>query len=351
MNTVSTHHLDLEDLLTVVGGAILEDEWEAHLAACSRCIGEVERWRSVALGVRHLVAATPLPSPPSIDQGQPGWLDPDHPSVPEMAVLAARRPRRRTLVVAAAASLLLIGGGSYGLSVALRDGGGARPAVGRKAPTLGAGLIAIDGCPTLAGTSGTLQQVNGSDLVIMTADGQSVPITTSSSTNVGREATGSLDDIRDGTQVIVNGAESDGSIAAATVGVGAVGAVKMAPANLGLSKGGLAAGTVADVESGGFTVVEPNGTHVAVATGGSTTVVTLSTADVDQLQVGEFTVALGTPRGDTLVASRVEQRPLATSSMPQPPSSFGLASSKQVAGSAGGGCSATATVTALLMAN
>jgi len=169
------------------------------------------------------------------------------------------------------------------------------------------------------------------------------------STNIGREEAGSLGDISDGAQVVVNGTESQGAIAATTVGVGAIGAVKMTPSYPGLSKGGLVAGTVADVGTRGFTVVESNGTHVAVATGSSTIVLTLSTVDVDQLQAGEFTVALGTPNGGTLRASRVEQRPLTTSTLPQPPSTFGMTSPKQAVGTPSGGCSAAAAQTMALM--
>jgi hypothetical protein len=250
------------------------------------------------------------------------------------------------LVVSAAAALVLIGGGSFGLSLALRGGGGgrARPPIDARATTLAAGLTAVDGCPALAGTSGTLQELNGSNLVIRTSSGQLVNVTTSSSTNIGRETNGSLADISDGSQVIVNGTDSGGTIAAATVGVGVIGAVKLAPTHLGLSKGGLVAGTVDDADTEGFTVVEPNGTHVAVTTGSSTTVVSLSTAEVDQLQVGEFMIALGTPAGGTLAANRIEQLPPSTSSLPQPPAPFGMATSKQITPATSGGCSVSAAL-------
>ena len=124
MNAESTHHLDIEELLAVVDGTLLDEEAQVHLAACSACRSDAERWTAVALGVRHLAAAVPPPRTLSFDQ--PPALDPESPSVPQSGVHpVAGRPRRRALV-AAAAALLVIGGGSYGLSVAL-GGGGARP--------------------------------------------------------------------------------------------------------------------------------------------------------------------------------------------------------------------------------
>ena len=254
------------------------------------------------------------------------------------------------------AALLAIGAGSYGLIVAL-GGGGARLATDARSATLAAGLTTVNGCSTLAGTSGTLEQVTGSDLVIMTSGGQSVPVTTSASTNIGAEASGSLEDITNGTEVVVNGTGSDGTIAAASVGVGAVGTVKMTPPTAGLLGGrktSLAAGTIADAGTGGFTVVEANGANVAVTTSSLTKVVTLLSVDVGQLQVGEFTIALGTPsQGVTLAASRVEQgEALSTSSLPKPPPTFGMAPLEQKPGAQKGFCSSSAVATtADLLAN
>jgi len=175
----------------------------------------------------------------------------------------------------------------------------------------------------MAATSGTLEQLSGSDVVIKTSDGKSVTITTSPSTNIGREARGSLDDISNGTKVFVTGTESNGTVAAATVGVGAVGNLKPLPLPFAKSPGGpkvglLIGGTAADTNTGGFTVVESDGTNVPVTTSSSTDVITLTNTYVSQLQVGEFTVAVGTAgRGGTLEAARVEQDAIPTSSPPQ----------------------------------
>jgi hypothetical protein len=346
--STESKHLDIEELLAVGDATFRDDEANAHLAICSVCRIDAERWTTVALGVRHLAAAVSPPTTPLFSQGPLDVLDPEFLSVPQAGVQpAAGRPRRRTFA-AVAAALVVIGGGSYGLTVAL-GGGGARPAKDGRSTPLAAGLTAVNGCSNLAGASGLLEQVNGSDLVIKTTNGRSVPITTSPATNIGREGSGSVDDIRNGAPVVVGGTESNGTIAAATVAVGAIGTQKLLtpppPKPSGGSKSGLAAGTVIDADTGGFTMVESNGTHVAVTTGSSTWVVTLSTVNVDQLQVGEFTVALGTPApAGTLAASRIEQAPLTTSVPPQTKqlSTSDLALVKQVASVPNLGCSSAA---------
>jgi hypothetical protein len=235
------------------------------------------------------------------------------------------RWRGRGFVAAAAAVLLAIGCASYGLSVAL--GGGARPATGGRSGTLAAGLTAVNGCSSLAAASGTLEQVRGSDVVIKTSNGELVTITTSPSTTVGREASGSLGDINDGAGVFVVGTESNGTVAAATVGVGAVGAVgNLKRLTLPFSKGHdgprralpvFIGGTATEANTGGFTVVESDGTSVPVTTSSSTDVNTLTNINVSQLQVGEITVAVGSAgRGGTLEAARVEQDAMQNSPPP-----------------------------------
>jgi len=349
MNTDSTRHLDIEKLLAVVDGTFLDEGAKAHLAICSVCRSDAERWAMVAAGVRHLAAAVPSPTTPSFDQGPLDSSDPEFPSVPQTGVNpVAGRPRRWAFVAAAAAALLVIGGGAYGLTVA-RGGGGARPATGGRPTPFAAGLTAVNGCSTLAGASGLLEQVNGSDLVIKTTDGRSVPITTSSATNIGREGSGSVDDITNGSPVVVGGTEYNGTIAASTVGVGAIGTQKFLtpppPKPSGGSKPSLAAGTVTDADTRGFTMVESKGTDVAVTTGSSTWVVTLSAVNVDQLRVGEFTVALGAPtQAGSLAASRIEQAPLTTSELSgtKQLSTSDLALLKHVASVPNLGCSSTA---------
>jgi hypothetical protein len=207
--------------------------------------------------------------------------------------------------------VFVIAGCWYGLT---RNGDGARPAT--------AGLVAVNGCSNLSAVSGTLEQVNGSDLVLRTSDGQSVAISTASSL-IGSEVNGTLNDISDGAQVLVFGIESNGTITAATVNVGAIDKVKPLepPQPSGLDPRATVAtvGTVADAHTGSFTMVNSDGTNVAVRTTGSTRVFTLRTLSAQQLQVGGFTVAVGnTPGpGSTLVAGAVQQVPEPIS-LPQP---------------------------------
>src|ERR1700728_2762941 len=110
----------------------------------------------------------------------------------------------------------------------------------------------------------------------------------------------------------------------------------------GLSRSSLAAGSVADADTGGFTLVEPDGTKVAMTTGSSTTVVSLTTVNVDQLQVGKSTIAFGTPsQGETLAASRVEQEAMSTSGLPQS-KQIALPEPKSIASQPDVGCSSSA---------
>ena len=75
------------------------------------------------------------------------------------------------------------------------------------------------GCATLEQADGTLEQVNGTSLVIKTASGQPVTVTTAASTFVSMSGP-LLSDITDGASVDVRGSSSDGTIAAAIVTVG-----------------------------------------------------------------------------------------------------------------------------------
>jgi hypothetical protein len=161
--------------------------------------------------------------------------------------------------------------------------------------------------------SGTLARISGTDLVLTTASGNTVTVTTSSTTKVTREVTGSVADITDGTQVIVRGTTSGRQLAAASVVIGS-GAAPSLPSPPGGSLGdvllrsGFANGTVTGAGSGGFTVVEQDGTRVRVATSSSTAVSRLADVTLAQLKTGEFTAVVGTRASDgTLTASSVEQ--------------------------------------------
>jgi len=357
-------HLDIEDLLMEANGVPLGEEAKAHLAACPACRSDADRWAIVASGVRQLVAATPAPAPAS-------WLPDDSAfghSVKHVnsdqhdwrPTRTWRRPRRAYL--AGAAAVLVIAAGSYGLAAGF-GGPGTQPATSAGPRTVSAGVTAVSGCSALDATSGTLEQVNGTNLVIKTSDGQSVTVATSASTKTSREVIGSLDDIGDGTQVVVESTESNGTIVAQSVGVGMASIiaklkqlpippvlpVKVGGTGIGPQLG-LVSGTVADAGAGGFTVVEPNGARVPVTTTTLTTVTLLTAANVSNLKTGEFTVAVGTSgTSGTLGAESVEQEAISPKVLPN--GRLRLPGTGQGGGTAGLpnlGCSAQTVATATL---
>jgi hypothetical protein len=262
-------HLDLGALIAKVTGQPVDERAREHLARCEHCRAEANRWDLVAGGVRGLTAATP-------EMAQPA-----RPRHTRPAVFAG--PRRRTMLAASvAAALVLLGGAAYGAITALT----------RHTP--GPALTAVSGCAGIELTNGTLEQVNGSSLVIKTASGQPVTVTTTASTRVS-VAGALLRDITDGTSVIALGRSSGGTIAAASVTVGpppggtsGKGTLRVTPPPGWV----VVQGTVSDASTAGFTVVTSGGTRVPVTTSGDTFVV-VPHASLGQLQAGTPTVAVG----------------------------------------------------------
>jgi Domain of unknown function (DUF5666) len=286
MTTSTEPHLDLEELLAGVAGEPLSEQARDHLASCRDCRSEIQRWGTTSDATRTLVAATELPP----------WQLP--------AETTAYRPGRRALLTAAAAAAVLAaaGGTTWGLT-----SGGAVPA---------AALTAVTGCPGLAATSGILEQIDGTQLVVRTRDGQTVTVTTSSSTAVSIEVTGSLSDINDGAGVVVHGTRQGALLAAQNV----LANMAQLPPDQRRPSGkipeppkagpgpGIAAGTVSDVHAGGFTVTRLAGGQVHVTTSAATVVDTLTPGRVGQLRTGVHLIAVGQPGPDgTLAASTVEQ--------------------------------------------
>jgi hypothetical protein len=258
-------HLDLEDLIAEVTGQPVDGRAREHLARCEHCRAEANRWDLVASGVRGLAAATPEAAPPAR---------------PRPARLPVG-PRRRTVLAAAAAALVVLGGAGYWATTALTR---------HASSTV---LTAVSGCSGLELAHGTLERVNG-NLVIKTASGQPVTVTTTPSTKVS--VAGPLrSDITDGASVIALGPRSGGTIAAASVTVGLPPGPSSGPGALKVTPPpgwGVARGTVANTGIGGFTVVTPGGTRVPVTTSGGTRVV-VPRASLGQLQAGLATVAVG----------------------------------------------------------
>jgi hypothetical protein len=262
-------HLDLEDLIAEVTGRAKDDRAREHLTHCEHCRAEAGRWDLVAGGVRGLTAATPEPAPPA-------WPRHTRPRV-------LTGPRRRTLMAAAAAALVL-GAVGYGATTTLT----------RHPP--GAVLTAVSGCATLEQANGTLERVSGSSLVIKTAGGRPVTVTTTASTSVSMSGA-LLSDITDGASVMVHGLGSGATITAAIVTVGPPFGAVNPPGFVTVQ------GTVSDASTAGFTVVTSSGTRVPVTTGGNTLVV-VPHAGLGRLPTGSTIFALGDAGPDGTLSAK-----------------------------------------------
>lgn len=273
-------HLDLGDLIAGAAGQPAGDRAREHLAGCEHCQRELNRWNLVADGVRGLAADMPEAAPESAQPARPRRT---------RRVLAG--PWRRAALVAgsAAAALVLFAGvGVVTGAVHLQFGNSGTETA----------LTAVTGCSQIQQADGTLERVNGSSLVIKTASGQPVTVTTTATTFVSMSGP-LLGDIRDGASVMVRGPRSGGTVNAAIVTVGqpfsAVNPSGFVPVQ----------GTVTDAGTAGFTLVTSGGTRIPVTTSGDTLVV-IPRASLGRLQAGAAVFALGRPGPDgTLSASAV----------------------------------------------
>jgi hypothetical protein len=282
VNANSTH-LGLEDLIAEVNGQAIGDRAREHLAGCEQCQLEANRWNLVADGIRDLAAeAAEVPEPV---RPRRTWR-----RVPA-------GPWRRAMMVvgsAAAAIVLLLALGTAAGLVHVH--------VHLSGPGSEATLTSVGGCARLVQANGTLERVNGAGMVIKTASGQLVTVTTTATTRMA--ASGALlGDITDGAAVTVAGTSSDGTIAADFVVVGAN------PPSLTVPGIVTVRGTASDAGVAGFTIVTSAGTRVPVTISGATAV-TISHASLSQLQHGARTMAVGHagPNG-TLSALAVVQPP------------------------------------------
>jgi hypothetical protein len=267
-------HLDLSDLIAGAAGQPVGGWAREHLAGCEHCQLEANRWNLVAEGVRGLAAAAPEAAQPA------------RPRRTRQRVLVPWR--RVTLVVgsAAAALVLLVGIGAVTGLVHVHLSG----------PSTQTVLTAVTGCTQLEQADGTLEQVNGNSLVIQTASGQRVTVTTTASTFVSMSGA-LLSDITDGASVMVRGSRSGGTIQAAIVTVGQPFSVVNPSGFVPLQ------GTVADANVAGFTLVTSTGTRVPVTTSGGTLVV-VPHASLGQLQAGTPVFALGHAGPDGTLSAR-----------------------------------------------
>jgi hypothetical protein len=280
MNTGPDTHLDLGDLIAEVTGQATDDRAREHLARCEHCRAEANRWDLVAGGVRGLAAATPETAQPA----RPGRLRHTRPRG------RAGLRRRTVLAASVAAALVFLAAVGYGASrvIHIRFGTG-----GTGAERV---LTAVSGCAGLEQAAGTLEQVNGTSLVVKTASGQPVTVTTTASTFVSMS--GALrSDITNGASVMVRGPRSGGTVEAVIVTVGppfsAVTSLGYVPVR----------GTVSDASPAGFTLVTSSGTRVPVTTSADTLVV-VPHASLGQLRHGATIFALGHAGPDGTLSAR-----------------------------------------------
>ncbi len=267
-------HLDPGDLIAGAAGQPMGDRDREHLASCEHCQREANRWNLVADGVRGLAAAVP-------ETAQPARPRRTRQRVPA-------RWRRAMLVAgsAAAALVLLVGVGEVtGLLHVHLSGPGTETT-----------LTAVTGCSQLEQADGTLEQVNGSSLVIETASGQPVTVTTTATTFVSMSGA-LLGDITDGASVTVRGSRSDGTIEAAIVTVGQPFSAVNPPGFVPVQ------GTVSDASTAGFTLMTSSGSRIPVTTSGDTLVV-IPHASPGQLQAGTTIFALGHAGPDGTLSAR-----------------------------------------------
>jgi hypothetical protein len=269
-------HLDLGDLIAgAAGQPPLGDRAREHLARCEHCQREANRWNLVAEGVRGLAPATPEAAQPA------------RPRRTGHRVLAG--PWRRVMLVAgsaAAALVLLVGVGAVTGLVHVHLSGPGTQTV----------LTAVTGCTQLEQADGTLERVNGASLVLKTASGQPVTVTTAASTFVSMSGA-LLSDITDGASVMVRGSSSGGTIAAAIVTVGPPFGAVNPPGFVPVQ------GTVSDASTAGFTLVTSTGTRIPVTTSGGTLVV-VPHASLGQLPAGVTIFAVGLAGPDGTLSAR-----------------------------------------------
>jgi Domain of unknown function (DUF5666) len=314
----TTDHLAIEQLITPA------EESMPHLAACAQCAAQAAEWTALGRGVRRLGFDGTAPAGPY--EKVLAALD-ARPVSPRGRLVGLRRTvaaRRPVALAGAAAAATVLAAGGYWLSTSLVSGG--HPAAGAGHAATLAGVIST-GCPGLDLAAGTLDQVNGDDLVLTEGNGTRVTVTTTAGTTIQRDIAGTVSDLADGDQVVVTGRLSGGAMTADNVSVlpGAVLAVgKMgSPA-----PPGFVTGRVSDVSGGAFEVTESDGTAVSVATTTSTNVTETVSSSVTGLQTGKFTTVAGTEGTDgTLVAKNIQQNDLPPGYQkkvqPSPPSAPG----------------------------
>jgi hypothetical protein len=283
--TQGTHdrHLDLEDLIAAVNGQAVDDQAREHLARCPACQAEANRWDLIAAGIHGLAAGADA-APDAAQAARPPH---------QVRRLLTGSRRRTVLTSSAAAGIVLLAAIGAGTAT-----GFVHISVGSGSPGSSAALTAVSGCASLELASGTIEQINGTSLIIKTASGQPVTVTTTPSTFLSTSAP-LVRQIPDGTQVRVSGTRSAGTVTAGTITTGQP-LTAGGPTRPGSA---VAAGTVTGATATGFTVLTAAGTRVPVTTSGDTLVIVVH-ATLAQLRDGTTTYAIGQAGPDGTLAAR-----------------------------------------------
>ena len=301
-------HLDLEDLIAEAAGQPVSAPAREHLARCEQCRTEANRWNLVADGVRGVPAATPeVAQPvPEATQAAPGAAQPApgaaQPTRPRRIRPRVRTGMRRGVLLAggAAAAAVVIGVAGYAVgAVHISFGNGPGPVTN---------LTAVGGCSGIEEATGTLEQASGGSLILKTASGQPVTLTTTASTFAAMSGA-LVGDIRDGAPVKVTGPRTDGTIAALLVATTPGASASLQRVNQSVPDSVTVQGTVADASAAGFTVVTASGALVPVTTAGDTNVNVLGVSP-GQLQAGAMTVALGSAGPDGTLSAQAVVQPM-----------------------------------------
>jgi hypothetical protein len=272
-------HLDLELLIAWAADQPVSEWAREHLGRCEQCQREADRWNLVAEGVRGLAAAAPGTAQPARTR--------------RSRRRRISRPWRHAILVAssaAAALVLFLGVGELAgfVQVDLNPFG--------PSTSTDTVLAAVTGCPQVEQAEGTLEQVNGSSLVIKAATGQLLTVTTTATTFISMSGP-LLGDITDGASVVVRGSGSDGVIKADIVTVGQPFSSVSPPGFV------MVGGTVSDAGPAGFTLVTAGGTRIPVSTS-SLTLVVIPHATPGQLPAGGAIFAVGQAGSDGALAAR-----------------------------------------------
>ena len=320
MNDTS-QHLTLEQL---IGSAALSPTALAHLTECPRCEAELHDWAAVA-SATPLITADSQPCSDLLGR------------ILREADGAPAAKRNRMTPYAAAAAAIILGAGGYGLTSALTGAG--HQSTPRHAVT--ADKLIPTGCGQTQLAAGQLTAVAGDDLTLGTGPG-AVTVVASEDTTFTRLATGTVSDIADDDHAIVAGSPGGSPQAGATFTATAIMVTFPGPSLLSAPLPGpdVLFGTVTDVTGGSFTLREWNGTQVDVVLPATTTVIAEERTTLSQLQLGNFTTAVGSAGADgTLNADAVSQRdvPQSVYSKLWPPAPTAPAHNTATPGASGSG--------------